>query len=399
MVDYYSVLGVPRNASQDEIKKAYRKLALKWHPDKNPDNKEEAEKKFKELAEAYEVLSDKSRRDAYDRYGNDKMPHSGSSTADFSDLSGFTFTFRSPDEVFREFFGGQDPFASLFDDFASFGVPQSRLGPSRFFSFPSAGVGFSSFSTSFGGLDAMESMGGGMGNFKSVSTSTRIVNGKRTTTKKIKENGQERVEIEEDGVLKQVLINGVEDEMALALELSRREGHQSAQKPQLLNGSPYHSDRHSTAPAHRSFSAAPFYNHVDDSEDEEEDEDLQMALACSLSEMEGQQQAGATNFIPGAVGRGRTKHTKTGGNTVEGLVNGQTVHLSSAYKVVGEGKGDEGHFKVSTSSGASSETKQNGTREPATAAPTTLSTEEKIKPVAKTSEGSVKKNRCGCVVL
>uniref|UniRef100_A0A3Q2D474 DnaJ heat shock protein family (Hsp40) member B2 n=1 Tax=Cyprinodon variegatus TaxID=28743 RepID=A0A3Q2D474_CYPVA len=372
MVDYYSVLGVPRNASQDEIKKAYRKLALKWHPDKNPDNKEEAEKKFKELAEAYEVLSD-SKRDAYDRYGNDKMPHSGSSTADFSDLSGFTFTFRSPDEVFREFFGGQDPFASLFDDFASFGVPQSRLGPSRFFSFPSAGVGFSSFSTSFGGLDAMESMGGGMGNFKSVSTSTRIVNGKRTTTKKIKENGQERVEIEEDGVLKQVLINGVEDEMALALELSRREGHQSAQKPQLLNGSPYHSDRHSTAPAHRSFSAAPFYNHVDDSEDEEEDEDLQMALACSLSEMEGQQQAGATNFIPGAVGRGRTKHTKTGG--------------------------DEGHFKVSTSSGASSETKQNGTREPATAAPTTLSTEEKIKPVAKTSEGSVKKNRCGCVVL
>ncbi|MEQ2258166.1 DnaJ subfamily B member 6-A, partial [Xenotaenia resolanae] len=76
MVDYYSVLGVPRNASQDDIKKAYRKLALKWHPDKNPDNKEEAERKFKELAEAYEVLSDKSRRDAYDRYGNDKMRHS-----------------------------------------------------------------------------------------------------------------------------------------------------------------------------------------------------------------------------------------------------------------------------------------------------------------------------------
>ncbi|MEQ2188748.1 hypothetical protein GOODEAATRI_018197 [Goodea atripinnis] len=74
----------------------YRKLALKWHPDKNPDNKEEAERKFKELAEAYEVLSDSS------------------TTTDFSDLPGFTFTFRSPDEVFREFFGGQDPFASFF---------------------------------------------------------------------------------------------------------------------------------------------------------------------------------------------------------------------------------------------------------------------------------------------
>ncbi|KAK5606132.1 hypothetical protein CRENBAI_026773 [Crenichthys baileyi] len=297
MVDYYSVLGVPRNASQDDIKKAYRKLALKWHPDKNPDNKEEAERKFKELAEAYEVLSDKSRRDAYDRYGNDKMRHSGSTTTDFSDLPGFTFAFRSPDEVFREFFGGQDPFASFFDDFASFGVPHSRLGPSRFFSFPSAGVEFSSFSTSFGGLDGMESMGGGMGNFKSVSTSTRIVNGKRTTTKKIKESGQERVEIEEDGVLKSVIINGVEDEMALALELSRRDGQQSSQKTQITNGSACHPDQRRAVPAHRSFSAAPFYNHVGDSEDEEEDEDLQMALACSLSEMEAQQKAGAADFI------------------------------------------------------------------------------------------------------
>lgn len=300
MVDYYSVLGVPRNASPDDIKKAYRKLALKWHPDKNPDNKEEAERKFKELAEAYEVLSDKSRRDAYDRYGNDKMRHSSSTTTDFSDFPGFTFTFRSPDEVFREFFGGQDPFASFFDDFASFGVPHSRLGPSRFFSFPSAGVEFSSFSSSFGGLDGMESMGGGMANFRSVSTSTRVVNGKTTTTKRIKENGQERVEVEEDGVLKSVLINGVEDEMALALELSRREGQKSSQKPQITNGSTCHSERHRSTPAHRSFSAAPCYNHVAvvDSEDEEDDEDLQMALACSLSEMEAQQKAGATSFIP-----------------------------------------------------------------------------------------------------
>ncbi|XP_040913801.1 dnaJ homolog subfamily B member 2 isoform X2 [Toxotes jaculatrix] len=304
MVDYYNILGVSRTASQDDIKKAYRKLALKWHPDKNPDNKEEAETKFKELAEAYEVLSDKSKRDAYDRYGNDRMRNTGSSSPDLSsDFPGFTFTFRSPDEVFREFFGGQDPFASFFDDFSSFGGSSSRLGPSRFFSFPSTKVEFTSFSSSLGGLDGMDSMGGGMGNFKSVSTSTRIINGKRTTTKKIRENGQERVEIEEDGVLKSVLINGVEDEMALALELSRREG-QSHQKPRIQNRSPAESDRSHPSPysaaTHRSFSSAPYYNYggtVGGSEDDEEDEDLQMALACSLSEMEAQQRAAASGFI------------------------------------------------------------------------------------------------------
>ncbi|MEQ2303742.1 hypothetical protein AMECASPLE_020003 [Ameca splendens] len=116
-------------------------------------------------------------------------------------------------------------------------------------------------------------------------------------TCRIKESGQERIEIEEDGVLKSVIINGVVDEMALALELSRRDGQQSSQTPQITNGSACHPDQRRAVPTHRSFSAAPFYNHVDDSEDEEEDEDLQMALACSLSEMESQQKAGATDFI------------------------------------------------------------------------------------------------------
>ncbi|XP_045070101.1 LOW QUALITY PROTEIN: dnaJ homolog subfamily B member 2-like [Coregonus clupeaformis] len=235
MVDYYDILGVSRNASPEDIKKAYRKQALRWHPDKNPDNKEEAEGKFKELAEAYEVLSDRSKREVYDTFGEDRMPNNAGSSRHPApeDFPGFTFTFRSPEEVFREFFGGQDPFANFFDDFAFgrgmqsgfHGHPgASRLGPSRFFSFPSAGVhDFTSFSSSMGGMDGVNSMGGGMGNFKSVSTSTRVINGKRLTTKKIKENGQERTEIEEDGVLKTVLINGVEDELALALELSKRD--------------------------------------------------------------------------------------------------------------------------------------------------------------------------------
>ncbi|XP_051870716.1 dnaJ homolog subfamily B member 2 isoform X2 [Pristis pectinata] len=273
MVDYYNILGISRNSSQEDIKKAYRKLALRWHPDKNPDNKEFAEQKFKEIAEAYEVLSDRNKREVYDKYGKDGLTGAGgrgpSMGTEFPD---FIFSFRSPDEVFREFFGGRDPFAELFDDFGPFselgGIDRSRQAPGSLFSFSfPTGSEFSSFSTNIGG--------GGMGSFRSVSTSTKIVNGKRVTTRKIVENGKETVEIEEDGQLKSVRVNGVEDQMALALELSKREQQQ-------LQGEPS-----------RAAHPQPSYGFE---EEDEEDEDLQLAMAYSLSEMEAQGRGADAEF-------------------------------------------------------------------------------------------------------
>jgi len=96
--DYYEVLGVDRNASQQEIKSAYRKLAVQYHPDRNPDNPA-AEEKFKELAEAYAVLSDEDKRSRYDRYG-----HSGLSQGDMDfDVNDI---FSSFTDIFDAFFGG-----------------------------------------------------------------------------------------------------------------------------------------------------------------------------------------------------------------------------------------------------------------------------------------------------
>jgi molecular chaperone DnaJ len=102
--DYYEVLGVPKNASKDEMKKAYRKIAMQFHPDKNPDNKE-AEEKFKEAAEAYEVLSDDDKRARYDRYGHQGLRGG----QDFHGFSNINDIFSH----FSDIFGG----GSIFDDF------------------------------------------------------------------------------------------------------------------------------------------------------------------------------------------------------------------------------------------------------------------------------------------
>jgi len=220
--NYYEMLELPKNASESDIKKAYRKLALKWHPDKNPENQKEAEIRFKEISEAYEVLSDKNKREIYDRYGKEGLARGagGSSsrggggydaTFDFDPFGGFggfgggrgggNFAFRSPHEIFEEFFGTRNIFDLFENDmmFDSHGFGGSSNGRrsnkdskrsrnshndqmQAFFGLPNLndfGFGNSGF-TSFSSFSSSGGSGGGnTGVVKSTSKSTKVVNGKK----------------------------------------------------------------------------------------------------------------------------------------------------------------------------------------------------------------------------
>lgn len=117
--DYYEVLGVGKTATEAEIKKAFRQLARKYHPDMNPEHKEEAAEKFKEAAEAYEILSDPEKRARYDQLG-----HAGVGNGDFSGFgqnAGADFGFGGFGDLFDAFFNG----------FGGFGQQQQRRGPQR----------------------------------------------------------------------------------------------------------------------------------------------------------------------------------------------------------------------------------------------------------------------------
>ena len=111
--DFYEILGVQKNASEDEIKKSYRKLAMKYHPDRNKDD-QNAEKKFKEATAAYEALKDPQKRAAYDQYGHDAFRQGGMGGAQgFGDFAG------GFSDIFEEFFGG------------GFGSSSRQRGPQR----------------------------------------------------------------------------------------------------------------------------------------------------------------------------------------------------------------------------------------------------------------------------
>ncbi|MEQ2277910.1 DnaJ subfamily B member 5, partial [Xenotaenia resolanae] len=111
--DYYKTLGIPKSSNEDEIKKAYRRMALRFHPDKNTDPN--AEEKFKEIAEAYEVLSDPKKRVVYDQLGEEGLKTGGSSSSGAPGSSTHHYTFHGdPHATFASFFGGSNPFDMFF---------------------------------------------------------------------------------------------------------------------------------------------------------------------------------------------------------------------------------------------------------------------------------------------
>src|ERR1700685_3051805 len=108
--DYYEILGVSKSATQDEIKKAYRKVAMQFHPDRNPGDKA-AEEKFKEAAEAYEILSDADKRAQYDRFGHNAFGPGNRNAGNYGGGG------MNMDDIFSQFgdiFGDESPFGSFF---------------------------------------------------------------------------------------------------------------------------------------------------------------------------------------------------------------------------------------------------------------------------------------------
>ncbi|NXQ56861.1 DNJB8 protein, partial [Anthoscopus minutus] len=206
MVDYYKVLGLQENASQDDIKKSYHKLALKWHPDKNPKNKEEAEKKFKEIVEAYETLSDPQKRLLYDKSVEESRIRRERAAAAYNSFFGCHHGYSDQEEAF----GGMYPFPCIFLNPSDIRINgetwQCASGRGGMFREPF--VQWNSFCPSGHPTTYFAENTAGPYGVRTVITTTEVINGKTVTTRKIIEDGQETKEVEEDGQLKSVIING-----------------------------------------------------------------------------------------------------------------------------------------------------------------------------------------------
>lgn len=155
--DYYKVLGVARDANDAQIKKAYKKMAMKYHPDKNPDNREAAEEKFKAVANAYQVLSDKNKRQIYDQFGKAGLEGQGMPGGGSGGAGGVPFA--SAEDVFKEMFGSSDPFQAFF---GGMGGMNSMPGNVQFQTMGGPG-GFSFQSSGGSPFGSMGGMPGGMG--------------------------------------------------------------------------------------------------------------------------------------------------------------------------------------------------------------------------------------------
>jgi molecular chaperone DnaJ len=122
--DFYEILGVSKSASKEEIKKAYRKMAVKYHPDKNPGDNE-AEHKFKEAAEAYEILSHPEKRSKYDQFGHAGVSGSAASGGGFGGGMSMDDIFENFGDIFGSTFGGGGGFGG-FSNFGGFGGSGQR---------------------------------------------------------------------------------------------------------------------------------------------------------------------------------------------------------------------------------------------------------------------------------
>ena len=183
---YYEVLGLKKPSSEDEIRKAYKKMALKWHPDKNPDNPKEAEERFKEVGEAYAVLSDKGKKELYDEQGHEGFSRHGGGSGGTPNFEGFSggFNFHSAEDLFNKMFG-KGFFDDEDDDFFGDAFSRKKGSAKTNSRDPFGGFGFGSgFGHDFGGFGFDGGSGfGGVG--KSTSTSTIIRDGKQVTVKKV----------------------------------------------------------------------------------------------------------------------------------------------------------------------------------------------------------------------
>ncbi|KAI8336625.1 hypothetical protein BC941DRAFT_51337 [Chlamydoabsidia padenii] len=233
-MDYYNVLGLSDTATEEDIKKAYRKLALKYHPDKNKEPG--AQKKFQDISNAYQILSDPSERQKYDR---ERRYHESSTTSNHPQYQAShtpsyqqepfgrrhpppfstpvhdmyaDFLFKDPMDIFAQFFGGRDPFA---------------------------GIHLGSFDDDDGWIDRSNRLGsGGI----STSISTTIVNGVKTTITTIQDqHGTKRIEDYGNGK-RRVIVNGVETQNSLVDDKRKHilQDSQGTQKNRQSTSTTYH---------------------------------------------------------------------------------------------------------------------------------------------------------------